>query len=121
MQNIGNFKIRYVLFIIIIIIIIIIFIIIIIIIIIIIAEPMTIEQQCENGATLIPHPSECQLFYNCSLRYEYVPRNLEQHMQECPYPQLFNSRSLECDDFQNVDCAERTETVDGCKYNTVNS
>ena len=79
-------------------------------------EPMTIEEQCENGATLIPHPSECQLYYNCSLRYVHVPRYFAQHMQECPYPQLFNAATKQCDNFENVDCAKRKEIANACKY-----
>lgn len=79
------------------------------------SEPLTIEQQCENGATIIPHPSECQLYYNCSLRYRDVPRYFEQHMQECSYPQLFNTETKKCEAFENVDCGQRKETTDGCK------
>lgn len=79
-------------------------------------KPLTIEQQCENGASIIPHPSECQLYYNCSLRYEYVPRHFEQHMEECTYPQFFSTKTEKCEDFEKVDCGKRMETTDGCDY-----
>ena len=77
------------------------------------------EERCENGATIIPHPSECQLYYNCSVRYQNIPRHFEQHMQECPYPQLFNDVTEQCDNFENVDCANRKETANGCKCNLI--
>ena len=81
----------------------------------IITEPLTIEQQCKNGATFIPHPSECQLYYNCNLRYDHVPRYFEQYMQECAYPKLFNTETKKCEEFEKVNCGKRKETKDGCK------
>lgn len=79
-------------------------------------EPQTIEQQCENGATLIPH-RECQLYYNCSLRYGFLMYNpFEEHMQECPYPTQFDTKTMKCEDFERVDCGKRRDTKDGCQY-----
>lgn len=84
-----------------------------------VSEPQTIHQQCEDGATLIPYPYECQLYYNCSREGYYdIRRNMPGNMQECSYPQLFNTKTLHCDDFETVECGARNETKDGCKNKT---
>ena len=80
-------------------------------------EQGTIEQEClYNPTAIIPHPTECQLFYNCSLVYNPGPRVFEQHMDECYYPDLFNTATMQCEYFENVDCGTRTEHVDACSY-----
>ncbi|WAR27122.1 hypothetical protein MAR_012826 [Mya arenaria] len=66
---------------------------------------------------VFPHPTECQAFYNCSVRYTHgIPRFFEQHLVECPYPQLFNTETKQCDHFENVKCGSRAEIKDGCQY-----
>ena len=81
-------------------------------------EPQPIEQQCEKNATLIiPHPTVCQLYYNCSVWDGMYRRGrFERHMQECPYPRQFNTRIMKCDDFENVECGNRQDTKDACQY-----
>ncbi|XP_021365437.1 uncharacterized protein LOC110458159 [Mizuhopecten yessoensis] len=69
-----------------------------------------------NPSLMIPHPTECQLYYNCSHTYNTVPRYFEQHMQECPYPQLFSTHTHSCQAFENVTCGARTEHKSACKY-----
>lgn len=79
-------------------------------------KELTVQEKCQKGAKIIPHPSECQLYYNCSVRYEHIPRYFEQHMKECPYPQLFNTKTEKCEEFENVHCGDRREIKDACSY-----
>ncbi|WAR27130.1 hypothetical protein MAR_012834 [Mya arenaria] len=78
--------------------------------------PLSPEERCNMFGGVFPHPKECQAFYNCSVRYTpQIPRFFEQHLVECPYPQLFNTETKECDYFENVKCGSRTEFKNGCK------
>ncbi|WAR27180.1 hypothetical protein MAR_012884 [Mya arenaria] len=75
------------------------------------------EERCNLDGGVFPHPTECQVFYNCSVRYTpEIPRFFEQHLVECPYPQLFNTETKQCDHFENVKCGTRTEFKNGCQY-----
>ncbi|XP_052781428.1 uncharacterized protein LOC128217983 [Mya arenaria] len=74
------------------------------------------EERCNLYGGVFPHPTECQAFYNCSVRYTSIPRLYEQHLVECRYPQLFNTETKQCDNFENVKCGTRTEFKDGCQY-----
>jgi len=87
----------------------------------VIADPLTIEERCilNGGVGIIPHPTQCQQYYNCSLVYENIPRLFEQHLMECTYPQLFNEDTKQCDHYEHVKCLKRNEPVDGCK--TINN
>jgi len=78
--------------------------------------PLSIAEQCSMHGGLIPHPDECQTYYNCSHKYEQVPTYYEQHMMECPYPELFNTKTMSCDHFENVQCDKRKEVKNGCDY-----
>lgn len=76
-----------------------------------------VEEICQAYPTLIiPHPGECQLYYNCSLTYTSVPAHLEQHMVECNYPDLFSEKTNQCENFTDVCCGARTEFKDKCKF-----
>lgn len=76
-----------------------------------------VEEICRVYPTLIiPHPGECQLYYNCSLTYTSVPAHLEQHMVECTYPDLFSEKTNKCENFTDVCCGARTEFKDKCSY-----
>nr|XP_034306554.1 uncharacterized protein LOC105340247 isoform X1 [Crassostrea gigas] len=76
-----------------------------------------VEEICRVYPTLIiPHPGECQLYYNCSLTYTSVPAHLEQHMVECNYPDLFSEKTNQCENFTDVCCGARTEFKDKCSY-----
>ncbi|XP_052778858.1 uncharacterized protein LOC128216338 [Mya arenaria] len=74
------------------------------------------EERCDLDGGVFHHPTECQAFYNCSVRFTPIPRFFEQHLVECPYPQLFNTETKQCDHFENVKCGTRTEFKDGCQY-----
>eukprot|EP00105_Crassostrea_gigas_P043603 XP_019927751.1 PREDICTED: uncharacterized protein LOC105340247 [Crassostrea gigas] len=75
-----------------------------------------VEEICQAYPTLIiPHPGECQLYYNCSLTYTSVPVLLEQHMMECNYPDLFSENTSQCENFTTVCCGARTEIKDKSK------
>ncbi|KAK7490020.1 hypothetical protein BaRGS_00018720 [Batillaria attramentaria] len=79
----------------------------------------SIVEFCSRDFTaLIPHPQECQAYYNCSMVYDTVPSFFEQYLMECPYPKLFDSQRRVCDDFRNVDCGARREAVSACDYRT---
>ena len=75
-----------------------------------------IQELCRAQPHLVfPHPDECQLYYNCSVTYVTVPTHLEQHLVECPYPSLFSTQSLQCENFTEVCCGFRKEIKDKCK------
>ncbi|XP_052781097.1 uncharacterized protein LOC128217766 [Mya arenaria] len=74
------------------------------------------EERCKMFGGMFPHPTECQVFYNCSVNYTRIPWFFEQHLVECPYPQLFNTDTKQCDHFENVKCGSRAEIKDGCQY-----
>ncbi|XP_052779092.1 uncharacterized protein LOC128216538 [Mya arenaria] len=79
--------------------------------------PLSPEERCNMFGGVFPHPTECQAFYNCSVRYTHgIPRFFEQHLVECPYPQMFNTETKQCGHFENVKCGSRTEFKDGCQY-----
>ncbi|XP_052779411.1 uncharacterized protein LOC128216788 [Mya arenaria] len=79
--------------------------------------PLSPEERCNMFGGVFPHPTECQAFYNCSVRYTHgIPRFFEQHLVECPYPKLFNTETKQCDYFENVKCGSRMEIKDGCQY-----
>ena len=73
-----------------------------------------IEEECNNGADVLPHPDGCQLFYNCSEAYYGI--NMGKYIDECLYPKLFSLYSYKCEDFETVTCGSRTEPKSGCKY-----
>ncbi|XP_062602676.1 chitin-binding domain protein cbd-1-like [Saccostrea cucullata] len=76
-----------------------------------------VPKVCQQDPSLIfPHPNECQLYYNCSMTYNKVPANLEQHLMECPYPEVFSTRSLKCENFTRVCCDTRQVIKDKCDY-----
>lgn len=76
-----------------------------------------VQAVCRDHPLLVfPHPDVCQLYYNCSLKYADIPPHLEQHMIECPYPSLFSTKSLRCENFTDVCCGMRKELKDKCEY-----
>ncbi|ESO88820.1 hypothetical protein LOTGIDRAFT_234405 [Lottia gigantea] len=76
----------------------------------------TVAERCSAGEQLIPHESECQLYYNCSLFYDFVPRYFEQYLDECRYPNLFDSTTLSCRPYKDVKCGRLVEHVSPCEY-----
>ncbi|XP_062607300.1 slit homolog 1 protein-like isoform X3 [Saccostrea cucullata] len=76
-----------------------------------------VQKLCQQNSSLVlPHPRECQLYYDCSTKYNTLPPNFVQHMRECPFPDLFSLQTLRCEDYRHVTCAERTEYKTACKY-----
>jgi hypothetical protein len=69
-----------------------------------------------RGSGLYPHPDNCAWFYNCSLRPDGVMATFFQsHVLECPYPQLFSLDSMQCEDFEDVECRGRYEPKSPCE------
>ncbi|XP_061187045.1 neurogenic locus notch homolog protein 1-like [Saccostrea echinata] len=77
-----------------------------------------ISSQCDKRkGLLLPHPSYCQLYYNCSAPSGNIPsRPKEKFLDECPYPQLFSTTSRRCEAFNRVDCGKRQILWDFCDY-----
>ncbi|XP_064606642.1 uncharacterized protein LOC135471362 [Liolophura sinensis] len=76
-----------------------------------------IDDECErNQRSRFPHPTECALYYDCSVIYKSIPKYFEQFLAECPYPQLFNDKTLRCESFNRVNCGRRREVKEPCDY-----
>lgn len=80
-----------------------------------------VQKLCQQNSSLVlPHPHECQLYYDCSTKYNTLPPNFVQHMRECPFPDLFSLQTLRCEDYRHVRCDERVEFTTACKYWRIN-
>ncbi|XP_071135271.1 uncharacterized protein [Mytilus edulis] len=91
-----------------------------------------VNQTCKSDANrLIPHPNTCQLYYNCSQAvspiptwyrlYTHIPQVLRPaYMHECPYPELFSTTTMSCQNYTDVKCGSRYETKNKCDYLAVN-
>lgn len=77
-----------------------------------------IDVGCKGKAGgVFPHPDNCAWYYNCSLTPDAVMEKYHGgHVMECPYPQLFSLRSLQCEDFEDVECQGRYEPKSPCDY-----
>ena len=76
-----------------------------------------ISDQCSGGTDLLPHPSYCQLYYNCSAPSGNIPARPQDHyLDECPYPQLFSTTTNRCEPFYQVECGQRQVLLDFCMY-----
>ncbi|KAL3884669.1 hypothetical protein ACJMK2_024787, partial [Sinanodonta woodiana] len=72
-----------------------------------------VEEICSSSTyTVVPHPDNCAQFYNC----EVENTKLGHYLMECPYPQLFDSNSLMCKDFQDVECGVKFQPLSRCDY-----
>lgn len=58
------------------------------------------------------HDKNCARYYDCS---DFGNKRTP-YLKECPYPQLFNTDTLTCDDYKYVECEERYRPVTPCKY-----
>ncbi|WAR27171.1 hypothetical protein MAR_012875, partial [Mya arenaria] len=78
------------------------------------------EERCSiDSDDVFPHPTECQAFYNCSVYNKpSMYQIFEQHLDECPYPQLFNTETKQCDHFENVN-TNATSKGDGINVDPV--
>ncbi|CAG2229574.1 unnamed protein product [Mytilus edulis] len=91
-----------------------------------------VNQTCKSDANrLIPHPNTCQLYYNCSQAvspiptwyrlYTHIPQVLRPaYLHECPYPELFSTTTMSCQNYTDVKCGSRYETKNKCDYLAVN-
>jgi len=61
----------------------------------------------------VPNPLNCAQYFDCTKTSSLS----EPHLFECPYPDLFNNLTMQCDDFENVQCGRRMEPMDPCKSN----
>ncbi|XP_076443984.1 uncharacterized protein LOC143282269 [Babylonia areolata] len=75
------------------------------------------EEVCGSAQSVFPHPGNCAWYFNCSLLPDAVMETYHgDHVVECPYPQLFSSVSLQCEDFADVLCQSRSEPKSPCDY-----
>ncbi|XP_076110871.1 uncharacterized protein LOC143079419 [Mytilus galloprovincialis] len=60
------------------------------------------------------HPTRCAQFYDCdkTMAVEWWGQNL----RECPYPEVFNESTHECDSIAAVRCNSRQQPMDPCDY-----
>ena len=75
---------------------------------------------CKLNPTLVlPHPHECQMYYNCSMiedeRMTSGTCRRVMYLTECIYPDLFSEETLQCENFTNVKCGQRQEIKYLCK------
>jgi hypothetical protein len=84
-------------------------------------EGDTPQQVCaglQGGALLIPHPTACQRYFNCS--NTALPEQfsqLAQYEDECPYSQVFDVRQKGCVSFKEGYCGPgRVAALDPCDY-----
>ncbi|XP_062614315.1 uncharacterized protein LOC134276051 isoform X2 [Saccostrea cucullata] len=61
-----------------------------------------------------PNPYDCAQFIDCSKsRPGHV---IEEYIKECPYPYLFSTDTLECQEYNKVTCSIRKEPRAPCEY-----
>ncbi|CAG5124344.1 unnamed protein product [Candidula unifasciata] len=73
---------------------------------------------CSSGATMVPHPTICQRFTNCSIPPSVrLSPFLQVQEDECLYPQLFDVHKLACANFKEAECGpNRVASKDPCAY-----
>ncbi|BFZ23045.1 hypothetical protein BsWGS_26084 [Bradybaena similaris] len=75
------------------------------------------NSPCSGGASLVPHATSCQRYYNCSHTGAQWNRFFEKFEAECPYPQLFDARELRCKPYGEAFCdLWRVAAKDPCDY-----
>ncbi|XP_061186488.1 uncharacterized protein LOC133194562 [Saccostrea echinata] len=75
------------------------------------------ELLCEEDKDVkLPHETECHLYYDCSSTRAPEFATSERYLRECKYPQLFSTKTLRCEDFENVQCGTRIERKQACEY-----
>ncbi|XP_056000411.1 uncharacterized protein LOC125655333 [Ostrea edulis] len=81
------------------------------------ANAFSVEELCKGHNDIrLAHDTECQLYYDCSSSEAPSFAKGEKYLRECKYPQLFSTRTLRCEDFQNVRCDRRKELKQACDY-----
>ncbi|WAR05417.1 FCGBP-like protein [Mya arenaria] len=75
--------------------------------------PLDVNSFCsKNSRGIAPNPVNCAQYIDCS---RTSPLG-QPHLFECPYPDLFNNVTMQCDDFEHVQCGRRMEPMDPCDY-----
>ncbi|KAK3583069.1 hypothetical protein CHS0354_004014 [Potamilus streckersoni] len=64
-----------------------------------------------NPTAIVPSEDNCAQYYNCSF-----PRIQQGDALECHYPDLFSRQMLQCQNFTNTSCDNRTEPQAPCDY-----
>lgn len=68
----------------------------------------SIESICKSSPSLVlASLTECQLYFNCSMKHLTVSENMTQHLMECQYPELFSDKTFSCEPFSEVNCGVR--------------
>nr|XP_034300554.1 uncharacterized protein LOC117681196 [Crassostrea gigas] len=77
------------------------------------ANPGDIDEICkQNPKAILRKKDNCAQYYNCSVSNS----SYGGHLQECKYPDLFSTVSMECENFKTVTCDNRTEPQAPCEY-----
>jgi hypothetical protein len=76
------------------------------------------SPTCTSASDLIPDSSACQRYTNCSREASYRRSRLfPVQVDECPYPQLFDSLERRCKPFSEAKCSPGTvASKDPCDY-----
>ncbi|XP_041349873.1 peritrophin-1-like [Gigantopelta aegis] len=78
-------------------------------------KPRSTVGECTPGSTaIIPHPTKCAQYYDCSDNTEVFRWPL--HLKECPYSRVFNTETKRCEHYSMVKCGEREEPISHCDY-----
>ncbi|XP_064606644.1 uncharacterized protein LOC135471364 [Liolophura sinensis] len=74
------------------------------------------QETCQPGMTTkLTHRKHCARYFDCA--QNGTVRGLdEEHERECPYPELFNSKTGQCEDVADVECGDRIRPKDACEY-----
>lgn len=72
-----------------------------------------IDEICkQNPKAILRKIDNCAQYYNCSVSNS----SYGGHLQECKYPDLFSTVSMECENFKTVTCDNRTEPQAPCEF-----
>lgn len=72
-----------------------------------------IDEICkQNPKAILRKKDNCAQYYNCSVSNS----SYGGHLQECKYPDLFSTVSMECENFKTVTCDNRTEPQAPCEF-----
>lgn len=69
----------------------------------------------------LTHMKHCARYFDCA-QNGTVRGFREEHERECPYRELFNDKTGQCEDQAQVDCGDRVRPKDACKiiiYSTI--
>ncbi|VDI54945.1 Hypothetical predicted protein, partial [Mytilus galloprovincialis] len=75
-----------------------------------------VPEYCKaNTAAIIPDPTNCAKYYNCSDPTRQDIFILET-CRECTYPDLFSRVTFKCENFSTVNCIPLQEPLAPCEY-----